>query len=206
MNLPQKESSRLFDRQASLATTATIIRSSTPGKFSEHVRHFNDNQYDSYFEKILNILSRKRGSDVFASVNTILQPSMESVSPLDRIRNFEEQVNKKVDTFKKKLREEVARSAIRPSVSREVPSRPKTSIKVLRFLEDENKSAPKVSMFSPENMKKNMRTSPIQFRLTPRQDRKENIEKGSAISRAEWTVGTNREHRDRKKTILRISV
>lgn len=119
---------------------------------------------------------------------------MESVSPLERIKNFEDQVNKKVDTFKKKLREEVARSAIRPSVSREAPSRPKTSIKAHRFLEDDTKSAPKVSMFSPD-MKKNMRTSPIQFKLTPRHDGKENIDKGSAISRAEWTVGTNKEYR-----------
>ena len=195
MNLTQKESSRLLDRQASLATTATIIRSSTPGKFSEKVRQYNDNQYKSYFKKILNTLLRKRAKDVFSSVNTILQPSMESVSPLERIRNFEDQVNKKVDSFKKKLREEVARSAIRPSISREAPSRPKTSIKASRFLEDDNKSAIKVSMFSPDNVKKNMRTSPIQFRLTPRQDGKENLEKGSAISRAEWTVGTNREHR-----------
>jgi uncharacterized membrane protein YheB (UPF0754 family) len=109
---------------------------------------------------------------------------MESVSPLERIKNFEDQVNKKVDTFKKKLREEVARSAIRPSVSREAH----------RFFEDDTKSAPKVSMFSPD-MKKNMRTSPIQFKLTPRHDGKENIDKGSAISRAEWTVGTNKEHR-----------
>lgn len=134
--------------------------------------------------------NRRNQFDIFSNLNTTIQPTTGSISPLERIRDFENQASKKVDSFKKKLKE-IAKSDKRPTYNKEFSSRPKTTGKVLTTLCDEaDKSDPKVSMFSPGNITCIPRASPIEFNLTPKLESKERTEKGSGPSKGEWTVGT----------------
>ena len=129
-------------------------------------------------------------------MNTLIQPSVGTISPLERLRDFENQVNKKVDSFKKKLREEVAKSAKKHSLSKNLPLRPKTTGKILRTLgDDDGIGAPKVSRFSPGEGK-SPTLSPIRLKFTPRLTKKDKTEKGSGPSIGEWTVGTTKEQRN----------
>jgi len=127
---------------------------------------------------------------MFSNVNTTIQPTIGMISPLERLRDFENQVSKKVDSFKKKLKD-IAKSDKRPTYHKDLSARPKTTGKVLTTLCDEvDKSDPKVSMFSPGNVTCYARASPIEFNLTPKLEARERTEKGSGPTKGEWTVGT----------------
>jgi len=161
LNLTQKESARV-DKQASLATTATVIRSFTPsGKYAPKAT-------------VRDYPLQRKPKETLASISTVVQPTIGIISPLERLKDFESQVNRKVDSFKKKLREAVERSARRTSYSRVLSARPKTTGKVLKTMGDEeSKLAPRVSMFSPGDNMKSLRASPIDFRLTPKNEKNE---------------------------------
>lgn len=126
----------------------------------------------------------------------MLQTRISPISPLDQLKDFENQVTKKVNSFKKKLREEIAKSNKRPSYSNILSAQPRTDGKVLITMGDEEtKNHPKVSMFSSSDDMKNLRISPIEFKLTPKLERNQTADKGTNMSRSEWTVGSVRGQR-----------
>jgi len=134
---------------------------------------------------------RKENTILTTNVSVVTPTVTGSVSPIERLRDFENQVSKKVDSFKKKLQQEIAKSGSRPTSGRVLSTRPKTTGKVLETEMDQqqNKSEPKVSMFSPvEN--RNPRASPIEFNLTPKLQGRERIDRDSVPIKGEWTVGT----------------
>ncbi len=134
-------------------------------------------------------LNRKSPFEPKTNTTTVAHSTLGLISPLDRLKNFENEVSKKVDSFKKKLTE-IVKSARRNTYNTDLSARPKTTGKVLTTMGDEiNKSDPKISMFSPGNVHHNLRTSPMEYNYTPRLENKERTEKGSHPSR-EWTVGT----------------
>ena len=126
----------------------------------------------------------------------MFQHGISPISPIDRLKDFESQVTKKVNSFKKKLREDIARSNKRPSYSNILSAKARTDGKVLITMGDEeNKNHPKVSMFSSSDDARDLRISPIEFKLTPKLERNQNTDNRTNISKSEWTVGTARGQR-----------
>ena len=124
---------------------------------------------------------------------SVVTPATGSISPIERLRDFESQVSKKVDSFKKKLQQEIAKSGQRTTAGKILTTRPKTTGKILETEADQkNKSEPKVSMFSPDD-KRNGRASPIEFNLTPKLQCRDKIDQEFVPIKGEWTVGTSKD-------------
>ena len=127
----------------------------------------------------------------------MFQHGISPISPIDRLKDFESEVTKKVNSFKKKLREDISRSNKRPSYSNILSAKARTDGKVLvTMCDEENKNLPKVSMFSSSDDARDLRISPIEFKLTPKLERNQNTDNRTNISKSEWTVGTIRGQRE----------
>jgi len=182
--------SALIDRPLSAVINTTMNKSYTPGE--KYTRR-----------SVIDFPLKKENTNLLTNIS-VVTPVTGSISPIERLRDFENQVSKKVDTFKKKLQQEIAKSGQRPTSGKILSTRPKTTGKVLETeVDQQHKSEPKVSMFSPEE-NRNPRASPIGFHLTPKLQCQDQIDQEFVPVKGEWTVGTSKDriHTDNTDRVL----